>query len=200
MKRTRVLRAAIAGVVAAQVVAALAGCSPAAPSPSNHPTAAATEQVAPGDIPDTQAYVTVKAPSGGWSLKVPEGWAQQTVPGGLMFTDKLNAVGAVERSAAQAPTVASVQTGEVAALRAAHAGVQVVSVAPFTRSGGSGVVVRYTLDSAKDAVTGKVHRDAAEEYLFAKNGREVAVTVSGAVGADNVDPWKIITDSFRWLR
>jgi hypothetical protein len=93
-----------------------------------------------------------------------------------------------------------VRSSEVPALRAAHAKLTVSSVAPFTRSGGSGVVVRYQLDSAKDPVTGKVHRDAAEEYLFFKGGREVVVTVSGAAGADNVDPWKIVTNSFRWLR
>ena len=141
-----------------------------------------------------------KAPSGLWSLKVPEGWSQQTVPGGLLFTDKLNVVRAVERDAAQAPTVAGVRSSEVPALQAAHTGLQVGSVGTFTRAGGSGVVLRYQVDSAKDPVTGKVHRDAAEEYLFFKDGKEVVVTLSGAAGADNVDPWKIVTDSFRWLR
>ena len=156
--------------------------------------------MAPGDIPDTQAFVTAKAPSGRWSLKVPEGWAQKATPNGLSFTDKLNSVQAVERTAARAPSVTTVQKSEVPALQAAHAGLKVESVATFTRPGGSGVVVRYQVDSAKDSVTGKVHRDAAEEYLFFKGGREVAVTLSGAVGADNVDPWKIVTNSFRWLR
>jgi hypothetical protein len=26
------------------------------------------------------------------------------------------------------------------------------------------------------------------------------VTLSGPAGADNVDPWRTVTDSFRWLR
>jgi hypothetical protein len=209
MLRPRMTRAAAAGVLALLASVGVAGCS----SPTTTTTAtatatasasgaspAATEQVAPGDIPDTQAFVTAKAPSGRWAIKVPEGWSQRTVTAGLQFTDKLNVIQAIERTAAQAPTVASVTSADVAALRASRAGVTVGTIAPFTRAGGSGVVLQYQADSAKDPVTGKVHRDAAEEYLFFKNGREVAVTVSGAIGADNVDPWKIVTNSFRWLR
>jgi hypothetical protein len=199
-------RAAAAGALAALALVGVVGCtSPTSNAPggtTSNPAAspAATEQVAPGDIPDTQAFVVAKAPSGRWSIKVPEGWSEQNVPAGVLFTDKLNTIQAVEHAAAQAPTVASVRSTEIPALTSAHTGLKVGSVKSFTRSGGSGVVVTYQLDSAKDAVTGKVHRDAAEEYLFFRGGREVVVTVSGAVGADNVDPWRIVTNSFRWLR
>lgn len=201
MLRPRMTRAATAGVIAMIALLGVTGCSSPAPGPTaGGASPAATEQVAPGDIPDTQAFVTAKAPSGAWSIKVPEGWAQKTVASGLLFTDKLNVIQAIERKSAQSPTVESVRSTEVAALRANHTGVAVGTIATFTRAGGSGVVLTYQADSAKDPVTGKVHRDAAEEYLFFKNGQEVAVTVSGAVGADNVDPWKIITNSFQWLR
>jgi hypothetical protein len=202
----RMTRTAVAGALAVAGLIGVVGCtsqSSTAPVRGGSPTAAspaATEQVAPGDIPDTQAFVTATAPSGGWSIKVPEGWAQQQVTTGVRFTDKLNTIEAVERPAAQAPTVTSVRSTEIPALTSADPGVQVGSVSTFTRAGGSGVLVRYQLDSAKDSVTGKVHRDAAEEYVFFKGGREVVVTVSGAVGADNVDPWRIVTNSFRWLR
>jgi hypothetical protein len=30
------------------------------------------------------------------------------------------------------------------------------------------------------------------------DGREVVLTLSGPKGADNVDPWRIVTDSLRW--
>ncbi|MDQ1424655.1 MAG: hypothetical protein QOD72_2153, partial [Acidimicrobiaceae bacterium] len=30
------------------------------------------------------------------------------------------------------------------------------------------------------------------------NGNEVIVTLSGAKGADNFDPWKMVTDSLTW--
>jgi hypothetical protein len=41
---------------------------------------------------------------------------------------------------------------------------------------------------------------AVERYAFWRSGREVVLTLSGAKGADNVDPWRMVTDSFRWLQ
>ena len=206
MLNHRMTRTAVASALAAAALVGVGGCTsqpakaPVGSGSAAAPSPGATEQVAPGDIPDTQAFVTVKAPSGGWSIKVPEGWAQQQVGTGVRFTDKLNTIEAVERPAAQAPTVTSIRSTEIPALTSADPGLQVGSVSTFSRTGGSGVLLKYQLDSAKDSVTGKVHRDAAEEYVFFKGGREVVVTVSGAVGADNVDPWRIVTNSFRWLR
>ena len=40
--------------------------------------------------------------------------------------------------------------------------------------------------------------DAVERYEFWKAGTEVVLTLSGPQGADNVDPWRIVTDSFGW--
>jgi hypothetical protein len=42
--------------------------------------------------------------------------------------------------------------------------------------------------------------DSVERYEFYQNGVEGIVTVSGPAGADNVDPWRTVTGSFRWLR
>ena len=47
-------------------------------------------------------------------------------------------------------------------------------------------------------MTGKRGRDAVERYVFFHKGRDVILTLSGPVGADNVDPWKLVTDSVRW--
>jgi hypothetical protein len=49
-------------------------------------------------------------------------------------------------------------------------------------------------------VTGKVFRDAVERYEFYRNGTETVVILAGPTGADNVDPWRTVTNSFRWLR
>jgi hypothetical protein len=48
-------------------------------------------------------------------------------------------------------------------------------------------------------VTGKVYTDVVERYEFFRNGTEAIVTLSGPSGADNVDPWRTVTNSFRWL-
>ena len=48
------------------------------------------EKNPPGDIPDTQVFITYRAPAG-YALKVPEGWA--AAPGAnVRFADKLDAV------------------------------------------------------------------------------------------------------------
>ena len=54
------------------------------------------------------------------------------------------------------------------------------------------------LDSAPDPVTARVRRDDVQRYEFWRAGVEAVVVLSGPVGADNADPWRTITDSFRW--
>ena len=41
-------------------------------------------------------------------------------------------------------------------------------------------------------------REAVERYAFWHDGQEAVLTLSGPKGADNVDPWRIVTDSLRW--
>lgn len=68
----------------------------------------------------------------------------------------------------------------------------------ISRHAGKAVLLTYQGDSAPDPVTGKVVRDAFERYAFHRQGHEVDVTLSGPLHADNVDPWRIVTDSFTW--
>jgi hypothetical protein len=58
--------------------------------------------------------------------------------------------------------------------------------------------VTYLARGAADPVTGKARLDEVERYLFVHRGHEAVVTLSGPKGADNVDPWRTITDSLRW--
>ena len=37
-----------------------------------------------------------------------------------------------------------------------------------------------------------------ERYTFWHDGQEAVLTLSGPKGADNVDPWRIVTNSLRW--
>ena len=39
---------------------------------------------------------------------------------------------------------------------------------------------------------------AVKRFELWRDGKTVVLTVSGPVGADNVDPWRIVTDSFTW--
>jgi hypothetical protein len=72
------------------------------------------------------------------------------------------------------------------------------SVKKVTRSGVPAVVASYEIGSPPNDVTGKSALLAVERYELEKNGTTVVLTLSGAKGADNVDPWKIVSDSVVW--
>lgn len=168
------------------------------PSASAVPTSASTESNPPGDIPDNQAYVAFAPPGAGVSVRVPEGWARAATGGVTVFTDKLNRIEIAPGQASAAPTVASVAAADVTKLRATVSKFTPGKVTADRRAGGPVVVVTYQGDSAPDPVTGKVVRDAFERYVYFRNGRRLDLTLSGPVNADNVDPWKIVSDSVRW--
>jgi len=164
---------------------------------SSAPASSAPEINAAGDIPDTQAFVAYTPATGGFSVKVPEGWARTDDAGGATFTDKFNSVRITTSDASAAPTVASAQA-ELAAIRSSSANYEAGKVSAVTRSAGTGVLITYRTDSAANAVTGKVIRLDVERYEFWKAAKLVVLTLSSPQGADNVDPWRTVTDSLRW--
>jgi hypothetical protein len=159
---------------------------------------APTESNPPGDIPDNQAYVAFRPSGGAFTVKVPEGWARTGQGGATVFTDKLNRVEIATASASSAPTVTSVGSEVVPRLRGQVPKFDGPKVSQVNRHAGSAVLLKYQGDSAADPVTGKIVRDAFERYAFYRQGHEVDLTLSGPVNADNVDPWRIVTDSFSW--
>ncbi len=172
---------------------------PSSASATSTPGPVATESNPPGDIPDNQAFVAYASAAGGFVVKVPEGWARTGSGAEVTFTDKLNSVGVAEASSATAPTVASVRATLVPLLQSVPK-LQLLGVKPVSRPAGAGVLVTYLADSAPDPVTGKVVRDSVERYLFWRSGRLVTLTLTGPRGADNVDPWRKVTDSLGWTR
>lgn len=208
---------ATAAVGLALVAAVSAGCSGSgshagsastsraagstAGSGQNNPAPAPTESNPPGDIPDNQAYVPYRPAGGtftGFTVKVPEGWARTVQKDTTVFTDKLNTVRITAATASAAPTVGSVTNTVVPQLRSQVPKFASPKVSEVNRHAGRIVLLTYQGDSAKDPVTGKVVRDAFERYAYYRSGHEVDVTLSGPVNADNVDPWRIISDSFAW--
>ncbi len=157
----------------------------------------APEVVEPGDIPDNQVFVVSPAADGTYSIKVPEGWARSEQNGVVTFSDKYNAINVRTSPSTGAPTVASVQATGLADVTADPT-FNLIGVAAVTRKAGNGVVAKYQIGSAPNAVTGKKALLAVERYFFAHNGTTVELTLSGAKGADNVDPWKTVTDSLKW--
>ena len=193
----------MAGALAATVI--LAACSGTAShaSSSGVPTAATQSGSAaanpPGDIPDNQAYVAFSPAGGGYSVKVPEGWSRTSTGSATSFTDKLNNIEVAAVAAPTQPTVASVNSTDVSSVKATVAKFAMGKVTVVVRGGGSAILLTYQGDSAPDQVTGKVVRDAFERYTFYRAGKRVDLTLSGPTNADNVDPWRTVSDSLRLI-
>jgi hypothetical protein len=198
MTRLAALPATALVLVLALAAIGAAGCGGSTAKPVD-PNGA---EVSPaGDIPDNQAFVTYSRAGTGFSVKVPEGWARTTTATTTTFTDKLNAV-AISRpqtTQAGAPTAAAARPG-IAQLAQTVPGFAAAKASVVTRTSGPALRITYLADGAPDAVTGKTRRNAVERYEFFHAGRRAVLTLSGPKGADNVDPWRIVTDSFRWMR
>jgi hypothetical protein len=155
----------------------------------------------PGDIPDNQAFVAYAPAGAGFTVKVPEGWARTTAGGATTFTDKLNSITVDQPTAtARRPTAAHATATEIPRLARTVKGFANARASTVTRTAGSALRITYLADSTPDAVTGKTRRNAVERYEFFRNAKRVVLTLSGPKGADNADPWKIVTDSLRWTR
>jgi hypothetical protein len=182
---------------AAASVSLLVGACGGGSTPAAGPNPNSAEVNPAGDIPDDQVFVPYKSP-GGFTVSVPEGWARTTNGDSVTFTDKLNSVTVSYQPANAAPTVQSATDNELPQIAGSAPNYSPGEVTAVDRSGGQAILITYQADSPKDPVTGKVVPDAVERYEFFKNGTEAIITLSGPVGADNVDPWMIVSDSFKW--
>lgn len=160
-------------------------------------TAVAPEKNPPGDIPDTQVFIDYVSKSG-FSLKVPEGWARSDRADGVTFVDKLDGVVVVETTAASAPTVENVRTDYVPGLAKSVRAMEVASIEAVKLPAGTAVRIAYSSNSDPNAVTNKQVRLENQRYLFFKAGRLVALELYAPLGADNVDQWQLMSQSFRW--
>ncbi len=174
-------------IAAAAAAFSLLGAVPATALAQNGP---------PGDIPDNQAFVTFHG--AGYSLKVPEGWQRTQKAARITFTDKYNSIRVEMFRSAKRPTVGSVETAELPRLRATVKGFSAPVVTRLSRPAGAAIVVGYRATSAPSAVTGKTITNDVQRFEFWRRGRLVVLTLQAPHGSDNVDPWRIVTNSFAW--
>jgi hypothetical protein len=157
----------------------------------------APEQNPPGDIPDTQVFVTYASPLG-FSIKVPEGWARTAKGSSVRFSDKYDAIEVTMSSSATAPTVDSISAGQVPESVKAGRAVKILKVKQIKLKGSPAVLVSYTSNSEPNPVTNKQIRLERDCYLFYRDGKLAALDMAAPQGADNVDDWMLIANSFRW--
>lgn len=198
MKRLRMPAATALGVMAL-IVAGCAGSSGGGPTAKpvnpNGP-----EVSPPGDIPDDQAFVAFAPAGWGVAVKVPEGWSRTATATAATFTDKLNSIVVARPTAAKRPTLARATSTEIPRLARIVPGCADAHASIVARSAGRALRITYLAPSAPDAVTARTHRDAVERYEFFRSGRRAILTLAGPKGADDVDPWRIVSDSLRWTR
>jgi hypothetical protein len=161
--------------------------------------AVAPEVNPPGDIPDSQAFISYTNSAGGYQLDVPEGWARSESGSSVTFVNKFDGVKVdVGVTAAKTKTAVEVRADEAKVLQAQGHAVSVTAVSDIKLPAGNAVVIKYTSNSEPNPVTNKKVRLENESYLFFRNGREAMLTLWAPKGADNVDQWQRMSKSFRW--
>jgi hypothetical protein len=175
-----------------------ASTQPAGASGSTSAAQASPEVNPGGDIPDTQTYVAYAFPSGAFTVAVPEGWARAESAGSVTFSSQFNRLTLMSVPATTQPTTGSATAAEVPAIQHLSSNVVIGKVSSTTRPAGDVILITYQLDSQPDPVTGRSARLDVERYEFWRNGLEAVITLAAPVGADNVDPWRTITESFTW--
>jgi hypothetical protein len=154
---------------------------------------AEANSVAAGDVPDNQVFISFHDAAAGYSMKYPEGWAQQGNGSSVIFRDKNNIV-RVLVSSGPVPTVSGIRS-DLARL----SGARVQSGPdPITISGARALKVVYTTESAPNTVTGKRVTLVADRYYLSHAGREAVVDLGTPQGVDNVDAYRMMIESFRW--
>jgi len=185
-------RTAASGTTAATTTATTATTSSASASGPGALQAEANSAAA-GDIPDNQVFLAFSNRAASYSMKYPEGWAQQGSGDRVTFRDKNNIVRIVVGAGA-APSHASVQA-DVAHLGNAQiqAGAQQMTI-----SGKPAFKVVYSTESAPNAVTGKRVKLVVDRYYLWKGGHRAVVDLGTPEGVDNVDAYRLMIESFRW--
>ncbi len=177
----------------AAIATSSVGASTSASGGSPGALQAEANAAAAGDIPDNQVFLTFRNEAAGYSMRYPEGWAQQGSGRRVTFRDKNNIVRVVI-AAGTAPTAASVRA-DVAGLKGAtvQSGPQRITLA-----GQPAFKVVYSTESAPNAVTGKRVKLVVDRYYLWKSGRRAIVDLGTPVGVDNVDAYRLMIESFRW--
>ncbi|MGN6551647.1 MAG: hypothetical protein ACTHJ3_17385 [Pararhizobium sp.] len=187
----RILKRLAAAMAFAAVVSGAAAPAIAAEQP------VAPEKNPPGDIPDTQVFITYHSPDG-FSLKVPEGWARTDLPNGAKFVSRLDGVVVTASPAKSRPTVQSVRDTVVPEMKAKGHAVKVTKVETVKLPAGEAIRIVYSSNSAANPVTDKKVRLEDNRYLYYANGKVATLDLYAPYGADNVDQWRLMSRSFRW--
>jgi hypothetical protein len=176
--------------------ATIAATKPSCGSSSASAGTSEAASTATGDIPDNQQFLTFRNRSGGYSISYPEGWARSSKSGTVTFQDKSNTI-TIKVAQGSKPTTASVASElkqEAASDPCLSAG------SPQATTAGPNQVIKatYTTEGQKSSVTGQQPKITVDRYVYFKGGKVATVDLATPVGVDNVDAYRMISESFRW--
>jgi hypothetical protein len=105
----------------------------------------------------------------GYTVKYPEGWTKSGSGKNLSFSDKDNSIHLVLTSGSP----------------------------PIPLHGGRAKVTLHRLGQP-NSVTGKRPRLIIDRYVYGKGGKVAVLDLATPKGVDNVDAYRLISQSFRW--
>lgn len=149
----------------------------------------------PGDIPDSQVFVTYRSPDG-YSLKVPEGWARASANGQVSFSDKYNTI-TIGFLAAPHAAIDRIRTELVPQIAGGPHAAKLDKVRVIKIKNNDALQIDYTVNSELNAVTGKQIRLEAERTYYPAGDMVLVLDLTAPQGADNTDQWTLISRSVR---
>jgi hypothetical protein len=182
-------------IVAIAVAAVAVGCGGSGDSGSDGGNAEA-QSAATGDIPDNQVFLRFNDRPAGYSIKYPEGWTQRGNGNDVSFRDKGNSIH-VTVASGPPPTPSSAKA-ELAKLKASDPSLQPGTAQELTIGGAPAIKVTYRKQSSPDPVTGKRLPLIIDRYEYAKGGKLATLDLATPKGVDNVDAYRLISESFLW--
>ncbi len=151
---------------------------------------------ATGDIPDNQVFLTFHNIESGYSIRYPEGWTQKGTGNDLTFSDKGNSSHIVVASGSPAD-IASVKS-DLTKLSQTDSTVKAQVPVAVSLNNGRAIKVTYEALGPPDSVTGKRLPLTVDRYVYSRNGKVATLDLGTVQGVDNVDAYRLISESFSW--
>lgn len=184
-----------AASTAESAAAATATAAAVEPSASQEPDTGTGTTT--GDVPDNAVFLTYKDPTLGFSIQYVEGWQVTRDPGGVTIRDK-DSSELVQVVPPQSDVAGYVSGTDLPALRQ-QTGFSLIRQDTVRVGTKSFIHLVYDIPSPPDPVTGKQVPSAVDRYYVPGPSGLVVVSLSTPKGVDNVDAFRQMIESFKWV-
>jgi hypothetical protein len=130
-------------------------------------------------------------------MSYPEGWTRKGSGNDVTFSNNNNIIHVVISKAGPA-TTASV-AAELNQLKQSVSSLTFTAPQNIQLKSGSVVKATYSTRSSPNPVTGKTVLLIVDRYQLSNRGKRATLDLGTPKGVDNVDAYRMISNSFRWL-